>query len=87
VEIRASRENDALVLETVDNGPGISAVDKARLGTPYERGESSLGVEGAGLGLSIVKALVSRHGGRLSFDDAPGGGAIVRVTLPVLATE
>jgi signal transduction histidine kinase len=87
VEVRASVENGALVLETIDNGPGISDAEKARLGHAYVRGEGGLGVEGAGLGLSIVRALAALHGGSLSFADAPGGGAIVRVTLPVLVTE
>jgi signal transduction histidine kinase len=87
VELRAFAEDGALVLETIDNGPGISAAEKARLGEAYVRGESGLGIEGAGLGLSLVRALAALHGGRLNFDDAPGGGAIVRVTLPVLATE
>jgi two-component system, cell cycle sensor histidine kinase DivJ len=87
VEVRAAAANNALVLETIDTGAGISAAEKLRLGQAYERGESGLGVEGAGLGLSLVRALAALHGGRLSFDDNPAGGAIVRVTLPVLSTE
>jgi len=81
VEVRAFDDNGVLVIETIDNGPGISAAEKTRLGQAYERGESGLGVEGAGLGLSLVRALAALHGGRLSFEDASGGGAIVRVTL------
>jgi signal transduction histidine kinase len=87
VSVRASADGGALILDTTDDGPGISASEKAWLGSAYERGESGLGVEGAGLGLSLVRALAVLHGGALSFHDAPGGGAIVRVTLPVLATE
>jgi signal transduction histidine kinase len=87
VRVRATFEGAALVLDTIDNGPGLSAAEKARLGSAYERGESGLGVEGAGLGLSLVRALAALHQGSLSFHDASGGGAIVRVTLPVRATE
>jgi cell cycle sensor histidine kinase DivJ len=87
VTVRAAASNGVLIIDTIDNGPGLSAREKARLGRPYERGEGALGVEGAGLGLSLVRALAALHGGRLSFDDAPGGGAIVRVTLPVLVSE
>ena len=87
VEVQAFAQNGALVIETIDNGPGISVAERTRLGQAYERGESGLSVEGAGLGLSLVRALAALHGGRLSFDAAPAGGAIVRVTLPVLATE
>jgi cell cycle sensor histidine kinase DivJ len=81
VEVRAFDDKGVLVIETIDNGPGVTAAEKTRLGQAYERGESGLGVEGAGLGLSLVRALAALHGGRLSFDDAPGGGAIVRVSL------
>ncbi|MFZ2029327.1 MAG: HAMP domain-containing sensor histidine kinase [Vitreimonas sp.] len=87
VRVQAAFEGDALVLDTIDNGPGLSAAEKTRLGSAYERGESGLGVEGAGLGLSLVRALAALHRGNLSFHDAPGGGAIVRVRLPVRATE
>jgi signal transduction histidine kinase len=87
VIVRATVDGGALVLDTIDNGPGISAAEKARLGSAYERGESGLGVEGAGLGLSLVRALAVLHGGTLSFHDAPDGGAIVRVKLPVRSTE
>jgi signal transduction histidine kinase len=87
VSVRAAIDSGALVLDTIDNGPGISAAEKARLGSAYERGESGLGVEGAGLGLSLVRALAALHGGTLSLHDAAGSGAIVRVRLPVLATE
>ncbi len=87
VRVSVRVEKDALVLETADNGPGLSEAEKKRLGQAYERGASGLGVEGAGLGLSLVRALAALHGGRLSFEDAEGGGALVRVTLPVVISE
>ena len=74
-----------LVLEMADSGPGIPPQERAVLGGRFVRGESSAGVEGAGLGLAIVKRLAALHGGGLSFDDAPEGGALVRVRLPVLS--
>jgi signal transduction histidine kinase len=84
VTVRAFARKGALELEVQDNGPGISAADRARLGKPYERGEAASGAEGYGLGLSLVRALSALHDGRLEFGDPPGGGALVRVTLPVL---
>ncbi len=74
-----------LVLEMADSGPGIPPQERDVLGGRFVRGESSAGVEGAGLGLAIVKRLAALHGGGLSFDDAPEGGALVRVRLPVLS--
>lgn len=80
----ASVADGALVLETIDNGPGFSAEDREKLGEAYERGSGAGRAEGTGLGLSLVRALAALHGGTLSFHDAPGGGALVRIALPVL---
>jgi cell cycle sensor histidine kinase DivJ len=87
VIVAARAEGDVLVLETIDNGPGISDAEKERLGQAFERGASGARAEGTGLGLSLVRALAALHGGDLSFHDAPGGGALVRVSLPVLAKD
>jgi signal transduction histidine kinase len=87
VTVRLTSVGGMLVLDTIDTGPGIPQAERDRLGRAFERGAGSLGVEGAGLGLSLVRALAALHGGKLSFHEAPGGGALVRVTLPVLATE
>lgn len=84
VMVRLSNESGALVLETIDNGAGIPEAERARLGAPYERGAAGNKAEGTGLGLALVRALAALHGGALSFHDAPGGGALVRVALPVL---
>jgi signal transduction histidine kinase len=83
VIVRAGVRGRDLVLEVQDNGPGIPAAERARLGQPYERGAAAAAQEGFGLGLSIVRAFAAAHGGALSFHEAPGGGALVRVTLPV----
>ncbi|MGD9815028.1 MAG: sensor histidine kinase [Hyphomonadaceae bacterium] len=80
----ASVADGALMLETIDNGPGFSAEDRAKLGEAYQTGSAR--AEGTGLGLSLVRALAALHGGELSFHDAPGGGALVRITLPVLVS-
>jgi len=82
--VRADRQD--LVLETADSGPGIPAAERESLGARFVRGGSGAGVEGVGLGLAIVKGLAGLHGGHLSFDTAPEGGALVRVVLPVMAT-
>lgn len=84
VVVRAASEDGALVLETIDNGPGIPEAERAKLGVPYERGSGGARAEGTGLGLSLVRALARLHGGTLSFQDAPGGGALVRIAMPVL---
>ena len=84
--LSARAQGAKLVLDTIDNGPGISPAERERLGRPYERGESGAHVEGTGLGLALVRELAVLHGGGLSFHDAPDGGALVRIELPVLKT-
>jgi two-component system, cell cycle sensor histidine kinase DivJ len=85
VRVRAYTHDDRLRIEVQDNGPGIPAAEKLRLGAAFERGSSGAVAEGYGLGLSLVRAFAEAHGGRLSFHDAPGGGALVRVEAPVFA--
>ena len=56
----------------------------------YKVDESRSGTEtpsGSGLGLSIVQAIVQRHGGTVSAGDAPGGGARFEIVLPVSDTD
>jgi len=85
VMVQASVANGALQLDTIDNGPGIPENERATLGHAYERGSGGARAEGTGLGLALVRELAALHGGALSFHEAPGGGALVRITLPVLA--
>jgi cell cycle sensor histidine kinase DivJ len=83
ITLHARVQGERFTLDTSDTGPGIPASERASLGAPYVRGEGGLGVEGTGLGLSFVRALAHAHGGTLSFSEAPGGGALVRVEAPV----
>ncbi|HWA20780.1 MAG TPA: HAMP domain-containing sensor histidine kinase [Caulobacterales bacterium] len=85
VTIRAYAHDGKLRLEVQDNGPGIPAAERARLGAAFERGASGASAEGYGIGLSLVRAFAELHGGTLSFHDAPGGGALVRVEMAVFA--
>ena len=69
-----------------DRGPGLPG-DPERLFERFYRGDSSrtrdgAGEQGSGLGLSIARAIVQAHGGTLSAENAPGGGAVFTVTLP-----
>ncbi|MGH6950951.1 MAG: sensor histidine kinase [Vitreimonas sp.] len=84
VIVAAAVVDGALQLDTIDNGPGFPAADREKLGQAFERGAGRAQVEGAGLGLALVSELARLHGGRLSLLDAPGGGALARIVLPVL---
>lgn len=84
IMVSAAASNGALVLDTADSGPGIPEAEREKLGQAYERGSGGANAEGTGLGLSLVRALAALHGGTLTFHDALGGGALVRITLAVL---
>ncbi len=64
-----------------DNGQGIAAGVRGRLFQPFVTAKP----DGVGLGLSICKRLVEAHGGAIRAEDAPGGGTVVRFTLPMTA--
>ncbi len=84
IVVRLIVGSHAAVFDVEDDGAGISAADKARLGQAFVRGAGVGAIEGAGLGLMLVKALAAAHGGRLDVLDAEGGGALMRVILPVV---
>jgi two-component system sensor histidine kinase KdpD len=63
-----------------DQGPGIPASLRDAVLEPFRRGPGSTS---SGVGLATVRAVVDAHGGELAIDDADGGGAEVRFTLPV----
>ena len=66
-----------VILRVEDNGPGIPEHERAVL----ESGRETPLEHGSGLGLWLVHWTVDRFGGDLAFDDAPGGGAVVTITL------
>ncbi|MDO5640797.1 MAG: HAMP domain-containing sensor histidine kinase, partial [Paracoccus sp. (in: a-proteobacteria)] len=69
------------VIEVQDEGPGIPKADRARVFEPFFR-RNPHGA-GAGLGLKMVRDIARAHGGEAEIEDAPGGGAIFRIRLPV----
>ena len=87
VTIRARPTAAATVaLEVSDTGRGITPEQLAHLFEPFNRlGVEREGIEGSGIGLVIVKALVERMGGSVSVASKPQRGARFTVTLPVAA--
>ncbi|MCC7417894.1 MAG: HAMP domain-containing protein [Acidobacteria bacterium] len=68
-----------------DTGPGIPAHDLPRIWDRLYRGDSSRAERGLGLGLSLVKAVIEAHGGRVDVESEPGRGARFIVRLPNLS--
>ncbi|MBE1203060.1 PAS domain-containing sensor histidine kinase [Aminobacter carboxidus] len=85
VEIGAKRLGSRLHFWVSDTGIGIAQDDLSRLGTPFTQiqNDYTRRFEGTGLGLSLVKGLVSLHDGTMSIESAPGEGTTVTISLPV----
>jgi len=71
-----------VVLRVTDRGAGLSDDEKQVIFEPFRRaGLTSHIVPGVGLGLSVVRRIVTAHGGRIEIDSAPGAGSTFRVVL------
>lgn len=88
---RVTLHDEAGRIEVIvtDNGPGVPEALIARLTAPFERLDESRGRHsgGAGLGLSIVKALAESHGGSLALENRTTGGLRATVRLPAGAAS
>jgi signal transduction histidine kinase len=79
------RNHGMIEIDIDDDGPGIPIADRRAVFTAFHRGESSRSrsTGGTGLGLAITLGIIERqHGGLIEIDDAPSGGARVRIWLP-----
>ena len=80
IGITSLRERDDLVIEIADRGPGFPADMLETFGQPYR---SSKGRAGGGLGLFLLVNVLRKLGGSASAENRPGGGAVVRLRLPL----
>ncbi|PYM82247.1 MAG: two-component system sensor histidine kinase KdbD [Candidatus Rokuibacteriota bacterium] len=79
IDVEARREGDEVVVEVADRGPGLPAGQEQKIFDKFY-GVGAGG--GAGLGLTICRAIVEAHGGRIGGQPRPGGGALFRFSLP-----
>jgi len=68
-------------LRVRDHGPGIAAEDRPHVFERFYRAAAARSLPGSGLGLSIVHDVAEAHGGSVSAEEAPGGGALLRLRL------
>ena len=68
-----------------DHGPGFDAAELPHVFDRFFRGARSRERSGSGLGLAIARQAAGAHGGSLAADNAPGGGALLTLRLPVAA--
>jgi signal transduction histidine kinase len=86
VTLRADPAGDGVRIRVQDTGPGIPPEHLPRVFDRFYKVDASRSgtavPSGSGLGLSIVQAIVHRHGGRVSASNAPEGGAVFELVLP-----
>ena len=85
IEIAVSSQDGTGRMSVTDHGPGLAAEEMDRIFEPFYRADPSRSRDsgGAGLGLSIVSAVVTAHGGRVGVHETDGGGATFEVELPL----
>ena len=89
IEIAVSTVNGVGRISVADHGPGLSSEEVVRIFEPFYRADPSRSRDsgGAGLGLSIVNAVVSAHGGQVHVKETSGGGVTFEVELPLAPTS
>ena len=83
IGIGAETTDGFVAIRVRDTGPGVPPADRELIFERFGRSTIPDNDEGFGLGLSIVKAIAASHGGAVSVEDAPDGGALFVLTLPV----
>jgi signal transduction histidine kinase/tetratricopeptide (TPR) repeat protein len=87
IRLRAERSGGSIVLTVSDSGEGIAPEHLPHIFDRFYKTASARGMasRGSGLGLSIVKAVVERHNGRVSATSTVGEGTTIRIELPAAA--
>lgn len=83
IDISVRRDGSWIVVDVADRGPGVPAGEEEKVFERLYRGEGDRrAAGGVGLGLTICRAIVTAHDGKIWLENRPGGGAIFRFTLP-----
>ena len=83
VTLGAAIHGGEAVLTVEDNGPGIPQEERERIFDKLYRLDKSRSTKGLGLGLSLVRAVVSAHGGRVAASEASDGGSVFSIRFPM----
>jgi two-component system sensor histidine kinase KdpD len=83
IVVSTAVHDGACRIAVIDHGPGIPVAERKHVFAEFVRGEGVRDATGAGIGLTIARALVRGHGGDITIEDTPGGGATFVITLPI----
>ncbi len=89
VVIKATREDDNLLVMVQDTGIGISAEDQPQVFDRFFRAQEGvrLKIDGSGLGLSITQGIIERHGGRIWVESEPNVGSTFYFSVPLVISD
>jgi two-component system, OmpR family, sensor kinase len=82
VEVRASEDDEGLLLEVADTGAGIPADEIGQVWQELARGRAARSLPGTGIGLALVRVIAARHEGRVAIRSREGQGTVVSIRLP-----
>jgi two-component system, OmpR family, sensor histidine kinase KdpD len=85
VAVHVASTSGEVIVRVIDRGRGIPASELVSIFEPFERGSSTAGVGGAGLGLAIARGFVEANGGRVWAESRAGQGATFVLALPIAA--
>jgi signal transduction histidine kinase len=86
ITVRVARAGGQARLEVRDSGPGLAPADLPHLFERFYRADKARSSGGTGLGLAIGRWIAEAHGGRIAAANAPEGGALFTVTLPLASS-
>ena len=81
VETSISCEDDQVIVRIRDHGPGIPEDELGLVKKKFYKGSSK--ARGTGIGLAVCEEIMELHNGKLTLENAPGGGTLVTIALPV----
>jgi signal transduction histidine kinase len=81
-----TRDGDALIAVS-DQGQGVPETEREAVWRPFARAKTPTDAAGSGIGLTIVRDVMSQNGGRAWVESAPGGGARFIVSMPSAGTS
>lgn len=84
VVLRAARDGKDVVIDVVDQGPGLDSKARRKIWRPFERADDRLSraTQGTGVGLALVDGIARAHGGRATVASKPGAGATFTLRFP-----
>lgn len=81
IDVKIEAQGEYVITSVRDYGAGISERDLPRIKEKFYKGDSTK--RGSGIGLAVCDEIVTRHGGALLISNAEGGGALIKIVLPI----